>query len=328
MYEIKHYSKEEKKDSSKLQNLSRGLILIFLVLFTLNVLVSSYLGKSLKNDSLFVSPLATVKKVIEKTSSLIRSQENSKPIEQIVKNVLKNSSEYSVFIKNLKTGERYYLNENKQYETASLYKLWIMAVAYKQIEDGVLKRDQVLEGNVSDLNNKFNIASESAELTDGSVSMTVEEGLKNMITVSDNYSALLLTNKIKLSNITLFLNSEGFLESKVGTSDGNPVSSAKDMGLFLEKLYNGDFANEEHTNEMLIFLKNQQINTKLSKYLPESAVIANKTGELDNFSHDAGIVFVDNNDYVIVVMSKTDVVPDANENIANISKQIYGYFTK
>nr|MBI5455358.1 serine hydrolase [Candidatus Levybacteria bacterium] len=328
MYEIQRFEKLERKKPSKIQNIFRGLLLLVLVIFTINILISSYLGKSSKNSNLFLSPLSTVKKVIEKTSSLIRSQENSKPLEQIVKNILKDNSEYSVYIKNLKTGERYYLNEDKQYETASLYKLWVMAAAYGQIEDGVLKKEDVLKADVSDLNDKFNIATESAELTDGSVSWSVEEAIKNMITISDNYSALLLSNKIKLKNVSQFLKDNGLLESKVGTLDDNPVSSAKDIGLFFEKLYNGELGNENDTNEMLDLLKNQQINTKLPKYLPQDAVIGHKTGELDKFSHDVGIVFLKKNDYVIVIMSKTDVPIDANEAIANVSKDVYEYFSK
>lgn len=329
MYEIKHYSKQEEKNPSKLKKILRGLIFVFLILFTLNVLINSYLGKSAKNNNLFLSPISTVQKVIEKTSLLIKSQENSFPIEQIVKNILKeNTSDYSVYIKNLKTGERYYLNEDKQYETASLYKLWVMAEAYRQIETGILKKEDILTANVSDLNQKFNIASESAELTEGNVSWPVETALRNMITISDNYSALLLSSKVKLSNVTLFLKNNGLLNSKVGALDKNPFSNVKDMGSFFEKLYNQELANEQYTNEMLTLLKNQQINTKLSKYLPKNAVIGHKTGEFGKFSHDGGIVYLDNGDYIIVIMSETNNQLTANEAIANISKEVYDYFSK
>lgn len=329
MYEIKRYSKQEEKTPSKSQSIFRVILFIILLLFTLNVLINSFLGESTKNNNLFLSPLSTVGKVIEKTSLLIKSQKNSLPIEQIVKNILKEkSSGYSVFIKNLKTGERYYLNEHKTYETASLYKLWVMAEAYRQIETGILKKEDILTADVSDLNEKFNIASESAELIEGNVSWPVETALKNMITISDNYSALLLSGKVRLSNVSKFLESNGLLESKAGTLDNSPLSSAKDMGLFFEKLYNAEFANEQYTNEMLALLKNQQINTKFSKYLAKNAVIAHKTGEFGKFSHDAGIVYLDKGDYIIVIMSEINNQITANEAIANISKEVYEYFTK
>lgn len=329
MYEIRHYEKTEKQTHSRFYKIFRIVIFLLLLTFTLNVLFRSYLGAQSKNTNLFLNPLSTIEKVIEKTSSVIKSQENSKQIEQIVKNILKeNTNNYSVFIKNLKSGERYYLNEQKQYETASIYKLWVMAEAYNQIEKGILTKDDVLSADVIDLNRRFNIASESAELTEGTVSWSVANALKNMITISDNYSALLLSSKVKASNVALFLKNNGFLSSKVGTLNDSPFSNAKEVGLFFEKLYNGELANEQNTNEMLNLLKNQQINTKLSKYLPESAVIGHKTGELGNLAHDGGIVFLDENDYIIVIMSKTATPLNANENIANISKEVYTYFTK
>lgn len=329
MYEIQRFEKLERKKPSRLKNIFRVIIFVLLVSFTLNVLVNSYLGKSSKNANLFLSPLSAVEKVIQKTSSIIMSQENSKNLDAIVGNILKEDiSNYSVYINNLKTGERYYLNQDKQFDTASLYKLWVMATAYAQIENGTLKKEEVLSADVSDINNKFNIASESAELTEGTVSWSVENALKNMITISDNYSALLLSSRVRLSNVSQFLKNNNLLESRVGTSNTNPISTAKDIGLFFEKLYNREFGNENNTNEMLNLLKNQQINTKLSKNLPDSVIIGHKTGELDYFSHDGGIVFSEKGDYVIVIMSKTNIPVDANENIAQISKQVYEYFSK
>lgn len=328
MYEIQRFERFERKKPSKIQSFLRGLILVFLLFFTLNVLINSYLGKSVKTNSLFLSPISTVEKVIQKTTSIIKSQENSLALERITKNNLKeNLNNYSVFIKNLKNGERYYLNQDKIYETASLYKLWVMATVYKQIENRNLKKEEILSADVFDLNRKFNIASESAELSDGTVTWSIEDALRNMITISDNYSALLLSDRVKISNVSKFLIEQGFNESKVGTLETNPVSSAKDIGIFFEKLYNGQLANEQDTKEMFELLKQQQINTKLSKFLPENVVIGHKTGELGGFSHDAGIVFSEKGDYIIVVMSDTELPANANENIANLSKDIYKYFS-
>ncbi|MEM4270897.1 MAG: serine hydrolase, partial [Candidatus Pacearchaeota archaeon] len=84
----------------------------------------------------------------------------------------------------------------------------------------------------------------------------------------------------------------------------------------------GDFIS----GEMLALLKKQNLNSKLPKYLPENTVVAHKTGELGEYSHDAGIVYKDSGDYIIVVLSKTQKPLDANEKIAQISKAVYDYF--
>ncbi len=77
---------------------------------------------------------------------------------------------------------------------------------------------------------------------------------------------------------------------------------------------------------MLVLLKKQRLNEKIPKYIPEGIAIAHKTGELDLFSHDAGIVYTPKDTYIIVVLSENDFRTEANEQIANISKNVYNYF--
>jgi beta-lactamase class A len=329
MYDIQRFERIERRRPSRFKKLLRLIIFFCLLFFTLNVITNTYLNSKSKQNGLFISPVATVKAVIKKTITDINSQENSKEIEQIVLGNLKDQKQnYAFVIKNLDTGERYYLNEHKTFETASLYKLWVMGATYRQIENGTLEKDEVLSSSVEELNRIFNIASESAELTEGDISWTVETALRNMITISDNYSALLLSSKLKISTVTAFLRSNGLTESKVGTTENNPISTASDISLFFEKLVNEELANSVNTSEMITLLKGQQINTKLSSSLPNGVVIAHKTGELGAFSHDAGIVYTKKGSYIIVAMSETDSQTRANEKIAAISEEIYNYFSK
>lgn len=230
---------------------------------------------------------------------------------------------YSVVVKDLDTGASYFYNEHQKYQAASLYKLWIMAVAYQQLEQGKLKENDVLKSDVASINAKFNIATESAELKDGEVSFPVNLALKQMITISHNYSALLLAQKVKLSNVTAFLKDQRFTESKVGQP---PQTTAYDIANFYEALYKGQLANPESTNTMLDLLKAQRLNNKLPKGLPANIVIAHKTGELGGVTHDAGIVYTDEGNYIIVVMSDSTLPAAAEERIANISKGVYEYF--
>lgn len=235
---------------------------------------------------------------------------------------------YGIYIKHLKTGEILAKNEHKQYESASLYKLWVMATAFEQIKTRKLNESQELKEEVAVLNEKFRIATESAELTEGTIDLTVHDALEKMITISDNYAALLLAAKIRLSTIASFLDRHGFEESKVGINGESPTTTAFDMALFFEKLYKGELADEAYTAKMIDLLKRQTLNEKLPKHLPEESVIAHKTGELGTFSHDAGIVYTTKGDYIIVVLSDTRAPAEAVKNIAEISEGIYRYFTK
>jgi len=233
---------------------------------------------------------------------------------------------YGIVVKNLKNGQSYSQNEQRVFEPGSLYKIWILASVFNQMEKGNLNEDEVLKEDVATLNEKFNIDPELAELTEGDVTLSVKEALNQMITISHNYAALLLTERIKLSTVASFLKEKGFNESTVGTNGESPASTPADIAYFFEKLYKGELANKENTDKMIVLLKNQQLNNKLPKYLPEGVSLAHKTGEIGWFSHDAGIVFSSSGDYIIVIMSESNSPPGAEDRIGKISKAVYEYF--
>lgn len=281
---------------------------VFFLIFTLILVVkNSWQGKTL------VDPQAVF---------------NTKPdLEKVIENELRDAKgTYAIVIKNLKTGESYSQFADQEFETGSLYKLWIMATAFKEIEEGNLKEDEELSEDVQILNQIFGLDSDLAELTDGTISLTVKDALNQMITISHNYAGLLLTEKIKLSTAANFLKDNGFTKSSIGTSGDSPKSTASDIALFFEKLYKKELASKEYTDEMISILKNQQLNDGLSKYLLEGTLVAHKTGDVGWFKHDAGIVFAPNRDYIIVIMSQSDNPAGAQERIALVSKAVYDYF--
>lgn len=232
---------------------------------------------------------------------------------------------YGVAVENLKTGESYFLNEHRTFEAGSLYKLWVMATVYSQIKDGVLSEDNILSEDVPVLNEKFYITPEDAEQTEGKITLSVSDALNQMITVSDNYSALLLTEKIRLSRIASFLKDNELIESTVGTTGDDPTTTAYDVALFFKKLYKGELNEPQYSEKMLNLLKAQKLNNKIPKYLPNGIVIAHKTGEIYGFSHDTGIVYTPNGDYIIALFSESNDPSQAEERLASLSKAVYSY---
>lgn len=234
-----------------------------------------------------------------------------------------NDASFGIAIKHMKTGEQYYYNEDQEFDTASLYKLWIMAAVYRQIQDGRLKKEDVLSQEIPVLNEKFRIDPTLAELTEGSISQNVGQALERMITVSDNYSALLLSEKLRLSTVSRYLADAGFSSSRLGEP---PISTPSDIASFLEKLYREKLADAANTQEMISLLKKQTLNNKIPSELPEHTVVAHKTGELGEFSHDAGIVYTDKGDYIIVVMTQSASPAATEKTIGKISRAVYEYF--
>ena len=233
---------------------------------------------------------------------------------------------YAVYVKNLKTGETFSLNESREFEAGSLYKLWTMATVFSKIETGEIEEDEELSQGIAVLNRKFGIDPELAEQTQGTITLTVNQALNQMITISHNYAALLLTEKVKLSTVAAYLKGNGFTNSKVGTDGSAPTTTALDIGRFFEKLNKGELGNPDSTTKMLDLLKSQKLNNKLPKNLEPNVVIAHKTGELGWFSHDAGIIYSEKGDYIIVAMSESPSPKGAEERIAQLSHNVFLYF--
>src|SRR3989344_2932858 len=216
--------------------------LLFFLFFFVLVLLVVQLQKN-QGQSPLISPLASGISSVESWIKQIGPKD--KRLEKGIQEALQGAKgNYSIVIKDLKTGEGYAVNAQRMYDTASLYKLWVMATAYQQIQQGKLKENEQLSEDIVVLNDTFQIASESAESTEGNITLPVNAAVKQMITISHNYAALLLSKRVGLTNVAIFLKNKGLVQSSVGVTGGEPHTTAADIALFFEKLYKGELANK------------------------------------------------------------------------------------
>ncbi len=308
--------------------------LIYSVIFALIVIPTIVFGLS----KIFPSEKGAVLSAIDPIVAAIGKKEVN-PLEKIVKEkLLENDKDYGVVIKNLKTGENYSINGEKEFQSASLYKLWVMGVAFQKIRSGQISEREVLTGSVKVFDEILSDATPTPSVTASSeptiepspteekkISYLVGEAIEKMITASDNYAALLVASRSGSFAVTNFLKEYQFDNSNFRQP---PKTTAKDIGSFFEKLYNGEIIDKDYSKKMIDILKKQTLNDRIPKYLPGNLEIAHKTGELINFKHDGGIVFTKKGDYIIVVLSDTKDPRETSEKIANFSKEIYDYFSK
>lgn len=241
-------------------------------------------------------------------------------IEPILQN---EEGRYGIFIKNLSTNETFSKNERQIFESGSLYKIWVMAEVFEKIKDGEIKEDDELIANVARLNEKFEIDSENAEFKEGEINFSIKSAIFQMITISHNYAALALVDKVGRSAIQDFLQKYGLNESSIGIP---PKTSAWDIAKFFEKLYHGEITDQDYSRKMLDILSSQKVEDRIPKYLSSGTKITHKTGNIGWFEHDGGIVYTSKGDYIIVILSESDFPPGAREKIALISKAVYDYF--
>lgn len=247
-------------------------------------------------------------------------------LNEAVENVLKDSEgTFGIYIKNLANGKTFTLNEHREFEAASLYKIWVMGAVYEQVKSNRISEDDPITADIEKLNRNFNLYRDDAELKEGILDFSIGSAIEQMITISHNYAAFALIEKISSGQIENFLKRYGLNETHPGDSS---KTSASDMGRLFEKIYNREVVDAKYSQKMIEILSKQQINDRLPKYLPGDTKVAHKTGNLGFFENDAGIVYSPTGDYIIVILTETNNPLEARENIAQISKAVYEYFNR
>lgn len=215
---------------------------------------------------------------------------------------------WSVYMKNLETGQYFSINNRSVY-AASLIKLYAMGAVYSRIAQG--------------------------KISESSVSSTIS----SMITVSDNTSFNTIVKKVGLTYINQWCKENGYTGTNQGhglspssnnyglkNGTGSNVTSVADCGKFLESVYRGTCVSASASRKMLGYLKRQQRRSKIPAGVPGGVVVANKTGETNNYTHDAAIVYSKNAAYILVVMGSTPGSGWSSAgNITSLSRLAYNY---
>jgi beta-lactamase class A len=246
-------------------------------------------------------------------------------LKKVVEKALEGTTgKYAIVIKNFKNKLYFSQNEEEVMHAASLYKSWLATAVYEDIRDGKLDENQVITESVPGINAYFSIAPEDQELSSGVISMTVKQLVEQTITISHNYTALILLKNIGgYDRVEKVLREFGLQNSSFKTQ---PQTTAKDVSLFLEQLYNHRVGDELISEKLIEVMSRNKLNEGLPKYLPTGIKVAHKTGEIYGFKHDAGLVYTPNGDYLIVVMSESNSPFGAEERIAQVSRAVYDYF--
>lgn len=234
------------------------------------------------------------------------------------------AGDWSVYIQEMDHGNEIILNNEAMYP-ASLAKLFVMAATYENL-------DEIVENQIEYYG--------SAKKAWKEVKTLLEE----MIEVSDNeaYNELI---KIQSPNrnfakgaakVNDYLKENGYEETGIHTTlhpayskfekdgKGDNVTTVKDCGKLLEKIYTGNCVSHEKSGSMLHLLLNQENTIKIPQGLPEGTKVANKTGETSEVQHDAAIVYGESTDFILCIMTKdTNGAEAVYEDIHKLSKLVY-----
>ena len=216
------------------------------------------------------------------------------------------------YYKNLVTGLEYGVRPDETYFAASVIKLPLFLHVLRECEAGKISLDDILVTEESD-----KVPSCGAlNMFTGAVTCDVRTLCRLMICISDNTATNRLIRHCGFEEIERGFVAMGLEKTKIRRYLFDAESAAKgirntispkELGLLLEKLYRGEFIDQETSRYAIDVLSEQQINHKLGGKLGEDVLIAHKTGEDSNLSNDIGIVYADRPFVVCFTGHETDV---------------------
>lgn len=206
---------------------------------------------------------------------------------------------------NEQSGEVITTNESRIFTSASLYKLFLTYAILEQVDTGLLSlQDQMADG------------------------ATIDDYLTSTITVSANEPAKELAHLIGWENIETFIHEQGFVSTSFNPYleydgiyyNGDLETTPAEVAFLLERLLEGELLSEASTKYFLGLLGNQQLVYALNTGLSSDVTFAHKTGLLDDVSHDAGILSMDGQNYIVAVL--TDGWLNATDDATPVFEEI------
>ena len=267
----------------------------------------------------------------------------------------------------LKTGESFTINGDRELPTASTFKVFLLAEFLRQCESSkynLMDRHELKAEFVSPGSGILD------EIQPG-LNLTLLDYARLMMMLSDNTATDYLYHLTGRDNIrknviegfgldktkcdypckelikiyydpskklpgeSRWLNTEDFR----CTSAKNDSTSPEDMEKVLHMVYDKTLFSPWVSEQMVDIMKRCQTNSRIPKYLPNGIEVAHKTGTVDKVANDCGIVYTPKGDYILCLYYNGNVATpeeyDANVKgifsdtlLAELSRDIFTEYMK
>ncbi len=223
---------------------------------------------------------------------------------------------WSVYMKDLTTDEELIIGDQVMH-SASTMKLFILGTVYRAFEEGTLER-----------------TSEMVDLMSAMICASSNTAANELITRlggGDFAAGVDVVNRYiseeGYSSSTVLYN--GFQEESLHIHPDNTNStSARDVGLLLERVYRRTFNRRAVCNEVEEWMLKQNTRYKIPNGVPDGVLVGNKTGETDSIENDCAVIYTIQGDYILCVFSNDwEDKSLAQHRITDISSTVYRYFS-
>jgi beta-lactamase class A len=234
-------------------------------------------------------------------------------------------------IEDFRINSRIVYNADKPFASASLVKVPIMLAYFYAAKNNKINLNDTLVLKSSQKVRGSGIIKDIPEGT----SFTIEELVDLMISHSDNTACNILIDLLGFDYINSFFQGLGLKDTNlsrkmmqfaVRRKGIENYTTAEDMAFCFEILYHKKFLTRQISGRCLSLLKKQEVNDRIPARIPESVVVAHKTGLERKICHDAGIMFTPQGDFLICLLTKNAKnTRTAKKFIAQIALDVYEY---
>jgi beta-lactamase class A len=238
----------------------------------------------------------------------------------------------SVYFRDLNSGHWTGINENEQYQPASLLKVAILLAYLKHAtEDPSFLDKQVYYQAASTTDQYYPPAKTLA-----SGYYTAEQLLESMIVYSDNSAetALLMADETDFNNLLKTFQLPVVPADTSNYASSNFMSAAQ-YSTFFRALYNGTYLPWDLSEQALGLLASTNFHEGLVAGVASGTIVAHKFGErtstlkdgslINRELHDCGIIYYSDDPYLLCVMTQGQTFPQLANVISTISKLVYTY---
>ena len=232
-------------------------------------------------------------------------------VDEVRRLAVRGGAKFTVYLADPDDEDVPLIADGEEMRSASMIKVFILACAMEKVKAGDLQLDDVLRLEETD---KVGGAGVISGYRAGTV-FSVEELLRQMIAESDNTATNMMIDRLGMTEINGYMKAHGYDASRLqrkmmdaaAVKEGREnITSAKDLGTFFLRLYRSECVGEPYDGKMRDMLFAQTDRECFPQALPD-ARIAHKTGELDRFYADGGIIYGEDGHTAILVILADDL---------------------
>ncbi len=186
------------------------------------------------------------------------------------------SQKWSVYVQDIETDRSVAIDADSGYEPASFYKLFLLAP----------------------LESKFPTEKWSTRIQ----GRTLKSCIDLMLRLSDNACGQAIGTLVNWSYADTFNESIGISKTRLASGVGG-TTTAREVGELFVNLRKGEILTDKARRQVFDSLYGQKHTTGIPAGCTNCRV-ANKTGDINGFVHDGGVITHGKDSYVLVIMSK------------------------